>query len=189
MNYKIYIPEKIKCFPEMKLFYSRCSIPFNSQNKDINLVKKMNEIYFRSTFMLEPKIYYRSFYLNDLPEKMIPIQFKDIKKMTIFVSTLGKIFDDFLQNLLNENRIFEATIADAWVCESIEALNWHFDKYLKAKTFMKGTRRFSPGYKNVDIRFNKFIIHNLFGIREFIVLESGEIYPRKTTICFIGWYI
>ncbi|MCR4421571.1 MAG: methionine synthase [Spirochaetales bacterium] len=189
MKYKIYIPPKIYCFPEIKLFYSRCLIPFSSQSKDLNLIKKMNEIYYRSTFMLEPKIYYNSFYLDQLTEEIIPIQFKDIKKMTIFISTLGKIFDDFLQNLLNENRIFEAVVADAWGSESIEALNWHFDKYLKAKSLMRGTRRFSPGYGNVDITVNKFIVQNLFDIGEFSVFESGEIYPKKTTICFVGWYI
>jgi len=52
---------------------------------------------------------------------------------------------------------------------------------------MRGTMRFSPGYGNVDVRWNKYIVE-LLNVEGIEVLSSGIMLPRKTTTCMIGWY-
>jgi len=48
--------------------------------------------------------------------------------------------------------------------------------------------RFSPGYGDVDIRMNHYIVKELIKVEKVKVLSSGEMVPRKTTTCMIGWY-
>jgi len=78
-------------------------------------------------------------------------------------------------------------LLDAWASEALEALNESFDKELRQK-FGEGTMRFSPGYGDVDIRMNQYIVKELIRVENVRVLSSGEMVPRKTTTCMIGWY-
>ena len=81
-----------------------------------------------------------------------------------------------------------STLLDAWASEAIEALNSTFDEKLR-KQFGQGTRRFSPGYDDIDIRKNYDIVKNLLKTDIVTVNQNtGIITPRKSTICMIGWY-
>lgn len=188
MNFWIIKPEKKDCLCDKKIFFSRAGIPFSKQYKDINIVNRLNDIYIESLNYVEPIIYYSNFEKKSLPSKIIPKIFKDTELITIFISTLGHCFDRYIENLSEKKEIFKMTMADSWASESIEKINRYIDKSLREK-YLKGTRRFSPGYQDIDVTANKIIVENIFGIKDIKVLKSGQMLPRKTTVCLIGWYI
>lgn len=189
MKYQIYIPLKTECLPDIKIILSRCKVPFFAQINNIDLIKRINNLYYHSFNIFEPKIYFNSFNLTENVENIIPQQFNKIAKFTIFIATLGEEFDQFISNFADKNEIFDAFIADAWGSEAVESVNRKFDKYIRSISGFKGTRRFSPGYMNIDIKMNKYIVENLFNLKSIKVYETGVMYPRKTTICLIGWYL
>ena len=80
---------------------------------------------------------------------------------------------------------------DSFGSEAAEALANHLSNIVtqraKAKK-MKTTRRFSPGYGDLNVKYNRTIVNLLdahtIGVS---VNEAGMLSPRKTTTGFIGW--
>ncbi len=212
MKINIYIPDKIYCIADKKLIYYRTGIPFSIKNsaslrendindfnncnnfsnisKEINIdivKRKINEIYKSCIKLFDPIIYYNIFDIKELPHFIIPSCFENVRKITIFISTLGKKVDHYIEKLYSENKTFESFIVDSCASESIESLNRHFDFLLRKNIKFNGTRRFSPGYGNIDVKINKFIVESYFKKTDIKVLDSGQLMPRKSTICLIGW--
>ncbi|ABR30594.1 methionine synthase [Thermosipho melanesiensis] len=177
----VYIPEKHEYMPSKKIFLARAGMRYKGMENDLN--EEINEIYLEGLRLSKPIVWFDT--IKDIPN-FVPKSFKGIKKITIFVSTLGKDIDEKIEEYMENGEIFKGAILDAWASEALEKLNDSFDKKLREK-MGKGTMRFSPGYGDVDIRKNKDII-NFLKIKEIKVLQSGVMIPRKTTTCMVGWW-
>jgi hypothetical protein len=184
---EIYFPEKVHCLPEKRNFLSRAGLPSAQQPAEVDFLKKANQVYLLALEVIKPAVFHLTAPVDYFPPELLPESFLNLKALTVFASTLGHSLDDLINELNQKNQSFEAWLVDAWGSESVEALNRHFDRWLRKK-HGAGTRRFSPGYGRVDVRMNRFIIKELLNIEEIEVLESGVMLPRKTTTCLIGWY-
>jgi len=181
---KIYIPETYEIMPQKKIYLLRAG--FNGSKFQINdkLKEEVNKIYKLGLELAQPKAVGDTYKIETVPTELIPRSFEGVKSITFFVSTLGYEIDNYISNA----NTLSSMLMDAWASEAIEAFNESIDKKLR-KDFGKGTRRFSPGYSDIDVRKNWDIVSNLLKI-EIVVInkETGIITPRKSTVCMIGWY-
>ncbi|AEH50621.1 methionine synthase [Pseudothermotoga thermarum] len=180
-----YFPEKFEYMPDKKIFLARAGTRY-SKIDDPAFLQKINELFLLALTEVKPVVYHETVPIEVLPEQAIPIVFKGVKRVTVFASTLGKDFDELVEDYSKKD-VFSAFILDSWGSEAVEKLNESFDKLLRSR-FKEGTMRFSPGYGNVDVRMNKYFVKDLLKVEEIEVLESGILIPRKSTVCMIGWY-
>lgn len=182
-----HLPEAHECMPDKKIFLARLGTRYATQINDHDFIHRINTLFLTALKQIDPAVYHIIVDAEALPVEAIPSTFGNVKKISVFLSTLGTRFDKAIEQLLDQNNTFEATVMDAWGSEALETLNKKFDSFLRNR-FGKGTMRFSPGYGNVDIRINGYIVKKLLKLPEIIVLNTGVMIPRKTTTCMIGWY-
>jgi hypothetical protein len=182
----LYIPEKVNCLPEKKIFLARAGARYSNLVKEKGFMDKANALYLEAFRCIEPMIFYTTTDVEGLPDTLLPNVFHGVTKVTLFLSTMGDSMDELISSYLNKGKTFEAFLLDAWASESLETLNDHFDEQLR-QHFGNGTMRFSPGYGDVDIRMNKYVVKELLKVDKITVLDSGEMVPSKTTTCMIGW--
>jgi len=171
--------------PDKRIFLSRAGARYG--RIDESLIHRVNELFLVALEKIEPVVFYSTLSLSLLPEQMIPSNFQNVTAITVFLSTLGSSIDNLISRLTEQQRTFDAFIVDSWASESLEKLNERFDHLLRER-FGKGTMRFSPGYGNVDLRMNGYIVRELLKVDQVKVLDSGVMIPRKTTTCMIGWF-
>ena len=187
MKSEVFIPEKSDIMPSKKLFLYRAGFKGRQIEMDDVMKENINSIYLHGLRIARPKLFYKTFRIDEVPEQVIPGIFEGTKRITIFVSTLGYEIDEEIERLFEEGKVLKANLLDAWGSEAVEALNERFDAKLRARNG-KGTMRFSPGYGDVDIRVN-FDILELLGVVEVVSdRKTGILRPRKSTTCLIGWY-
>ncbi len=187
MKSEVFIPEKSDIMPSKKLFLYRAGFKGRQIEMDDVMKENINSIYLHGLRIARPKLFYKTFRIDEVPEQVIPGIFEGTKRITIFVSTLGYEIDGEIERLFEEGKVLKANLLDAWGSEAVEALNERFDAKLRARNG-KGTMRFSPGYGDVDIRVN-FDILELLGVVEVVSdRKTGILRPRKSTTCLIGWY-
>ncbi|WP_198407761.1 methionine synthase [Thermotoga profunda] len=182
---EVFYPGKLDCMPDKKIFLARAGARYGKLDEDF--IHRVNELFLIALEKIEPVVYYRTSDLSILPKEIIPSSFGNIKKMTIFLSTLGSAVDTLISQLSEQGKTFDAFIIDSWASEALETLNENFDQSLRER-FGMGTMRFSPGYGNVDLRINKYIVKEFLGVDQVTVLDSGVMVPRKTTTCMVGWF-
>lgn len=187
MRRKTFIPKKTDIMPVKKVFLYRAGFKGSKIEMDDTMRDNVNSIYLYGLEIAEPKLFYKTFSVNEIPERIIPGVFNGIRRITIFVSTLGYKIDEEIENLIKKEQMLKASLLDAWGSESIEVLNERFDARLRAKNG-KGTMRFSPGYGDVDIRVNTDILKLLNVVEVISDSKTGILKPRKSTTCLIGWY-
>jgi len=181
---EIYYPNRVDCMPDKKVFLARAGA--RNGRIEETLIHRVNELFLKALETIEPVVYYTTEEITSLPEEIIPSIFEVVEQVTIFLSTLGFSIDLLISQLAENGKTFDALIVDSWASEALETLNEHFDRSLREK-FGKGTMRFSPGYGNVDLRVNTYIVKELLKVDQVQVLSSGVMIPRKTTTCMIGW--
>ncbi|AZR72687.1 methionine synthase [Anoxybacter fermentans] len=182
----LYIPEIHEIMPSKRVYLFRAG--FKGKNIILDNVMRnlVNSIYTRGLEISEPKLYYTTLPIGDIPPEIIPASFAGSQRMTIFVSTLGKRIDKEIEAYAALEKVLHATLLDAWGSEALETLNKSFDNKLRSK-YGKGTRRFSPGYGDIDIRLNSLILE-LLQVHDVVANpKTGILLPRKSTICMIGW--
>lgn len=184
---KVYVPEKATCMPDKKVFLARAGARYAFLVKEKEFMERANRLFLEGFSHIDPVIYYITSDSQTLLPQLLPSIFQGVKQVTVFLSTLGEEIDNLISSYLNRGKTFDAFLLDAWASEALEALNESFDKELRQK-FGEGTMRFSPGYGDVDIRMNQYIVKELIRVENVRVLSSGEMVPRKTTTCMIGWY-
>lgn len=181
---EIYYPSKVDCMPDKRIFLARAGARYGRIEE--TLIHRVNELFLKSLETIEPVVYHTTEEITSLPKEVIPSIFEAVNQVTIFLSTLGSSIDLLISQLAENEKTFDAFIVDSWASEALEALNEHFDRSLRER-FGKGTMRFSPGYGNVDLRVNAYIVKELLKVDQVQVLSSGVMVPRKTTTCMIGW--
>ncbi len=185
-----YKPDRFLCIPEKKYFLRRAGFPNLAafyKRADSKLQNNILYVYNQGLQIISPALFHLTEKTVRLPAALIPEKFSRADYFSIFVSTLGSAFDEFINHLLESGNILNAFLLDAWGSEALETLNRRFDEQLRRQRG-PGTKRFSPGYLNIDIRLNRWLIEELLQIQEIKVLESGLLVPRKSTVCLIGWF-
>ncbi len=183
---EIYYPSVEEYMPDKTLFLARLKTRYKSIINETDLLVRFNQLYLEGLKSVKPVVYHSLHCVEALPPSLVPSSFFGVKWMSIFLSTLGNGIDELINSLVERGRTHDAAVLDAWASEALEALNESFDRKLRKK-FGRGTMRFSPGYGDVDIRWNKYIVE-LLNVESVEVLNSGVMVPRKTTTCMIGWY-
>ncbi len=145
----------------------------------------LNQTILRSLCLVQPCVQHCSVPTDRVPSQVIPQSFGRIQSMTFFASTLGSAIDREIQSKADQNQILEATLLDSWASEALELLNQRFDKHITGDK--PRTRRFSPGYGDIDLLLNGFIVSWLKFTNITAHPVSGILIPRKSTICMIGW--
>jgi hypothetical protein len=180
----VYIPEAFEIMPQKRFYLLRAGFKGTTHSINDKLKEEINNVYLYGLELSKPKVVFNTLPVDILANSLIPHSFKGVKLITFFASTLGKDIDNFISN----SNMLISTLLDAWASEAIEALNSTFDEKLR-KQSGHGTRRFSPGYDDIDIRKNYDIVKNLLKTDIVTVNQNtGIITPRKSTICMIGWY-
>jgi len=184
---QVYMPEKKSCMPDKKIFLARAGARYSFLVKERDFMERANRLFLEGFSHIAPVIYHITSDANLLPPQLLPSIFQGVKRVTVYLSTLGEEIDNLIGSYLNQGKTLDAFLMDAWASESLEVMNENFDEELRQQ-FGKGTMRFSPGYGDVDIRMNHYIVKELIKVEKVKVLSSGEMVPRKTTTCMIGWY-
>lgn len=164
----------------------------------IQMRETIGNMHLRGVDTIDPFLFHRTDFTSELIALgFLPASFHSTSSVTVFVSTLGIRIDEEIQRDFVEGRTLEGLLLDAWASEAIEAINDLFDAYIRENR--SGTRRFSPGYGDVDIRKNHDILGYLtsealtqggcpLSHRISVNPSTGIMIPRKTTIAMIGWF-
>ncbi|KUK02964.1 MAG: Vitamin B12 dependent methionine synthase, activation domain protein [Thermotoga sp. 50_1627] len=183
---ELYVPKIEEYMPDKAVFLARTRARYKNIVGEIDLLVRFNELFLQGLRISRPIVHHRVCPIEELPGALIPDSFSGAKQVSLFLSTLGKNIDELINSLLEEDKTHDAAVLDAWASEALETLNEAFDRKLRQR-FGDGTMRFSPGYGNVDVRWNRYIVE-LLKVEDVEVLSSGIMLPRKTTTCMIGWY-
>jgi len=107
----IYIPEKFEYMPKKKIVLARASTRY--EKLDEELIKKINDLYLEGLSLSSPTIWYETFNIEELPKSLIPGKFKGVKKITLFVSTLGEEIDKKIEHYTENGEVLRAVIKRA----------------------------------------------------------------------------
>jgi len=134
-------------------------------------------------FLPEVNIYFKSGDLSNL--------WKDAEKITVIAATLGCGLDELVSDLLVSGQYTKAVIADAIGSAAAESAIEQVNQILKHRGAQEGrvpTPRFSPGYGDLPLEFQKEIISvleaNEIGIR---ITEGYMLEPRKSVTAMVAW--
>ncbi len=112
--------------------------------------------------------------------------------VTLYVATIGSGVEERSAVLSRGGCAREALLWDAFGSEAAEATARAVSRITRqrAKTAgMTTTNRFSPGYGDLKLEFNRVIVDLLGAERIGVsVNEFGMLLPRKTTTGIIGWH-
>jgi len=118
--------------------------------------------------------------------------FKNADKVALSICTIGPGLETESTKLMEKNEMMRGLVMDALGSEAAEEVAEQVDKILceKArKMHLWPSRRFSPGYKNWDIKEQKYIFQTLpaekIGVR---LTESFMMVPRKSVSFRINFY-
>ncbi len=116
---------------------------------------------------------------------------KDAKFVSIYTATIGENIEEMSTKLSESGKIKKAHIWDAFGSEAAEAVAKRLSIIASQRAKRKNmitTKRFSPGYGDLALEYNRIIIDILktsqIGVS---VTDAGLLVPRKSTTGFIGW--
>jgi len=116
---------------------------------------------------------------------------QDAKFVSIYAATIGDNVEEMSTMLSKSGKIKDAHVWDAFGSEAAEAVAKRVSIVVNQRAKRKNmvtTKRFSPGYGDLALKYNRIIIDILktsqIGIS---VTDAGLLVPRKSTTGFIGW--
>jgi len=118
--------------------------------------------------------------------------FKNADKVALSICTIGPSVESESTRLMKKNETLRGLVVDALGSEAAEEAAEQVDKMLfnKARKMdLWPSRRFSPGYKNWDIKEQKYIFQTLPSEDIGVTLtESYMMVPRKSVSFRINFY-
>jgi hypothetical protein len=199
----ISLPSDSVSVPE-KIFLARAGI---NPNKDIdtNLKNQIEEAKKTCRELSRLEALYDTFDFEILNERrfkvadelfesrMIVRNFEGCSKVTLIVATLGEKVSEKIDHLFSENQYSLAFLMDAFASEYVEYFVNKIDDFLRKEMMRKGmigSKRLSPGYEDLGLEMNEFIVkkldaENRIGVR--VIKDSYMLFPRKSITALIGW--
>ena len=135
---------------------------------------------------------------NEVLTDLFSIPGKDIAKLlqtssfvSLFAVTSGEKALKFKNDLFDKKEITKAAILDAVLSEMTDSLAEELNKNLKRMASLKAynlTRRFSPGYGDLSLSFQKVLLETLDSEKIGITLNEKYIMkPEKSVTAVVGW--
>ena len=145
--------------------------------KDLNIISAGDkEIILEENFKVE------SFYLREV--------FFDAIKVTVGCVTLGKGIPQLINDKMSSGKYYLAALADSYASQYVELLAEKWFEMRKQEQRSRGlfpTLRFSPGYGDFELKYQKEIIHLLEMEDKINVTDSFLLEPEKTITFLMGW--
>ncbi|MCX7820535.1 MAG: hypothetical protein N2258_02545 [Brevinematales bacterium] len=137
----------------------------------------------------EDKILFEDFEINS---KKLSELLKKSKIATILAATIGEELTLEVEKRLKNENYTEAVILDAIGSEAVETFTNHIQSILEREKKLSGykaTMRYSPGYGDLSIDFNSYILERLDAKKINLTLypESKILHPEKSITAIIGW--
>jgi hypothetical protein len=113
-----------------------------------------------------------------------------ISRASVILATIGDRIDELIIGEEKSGNTFGSFMIDGIASEFVEFFVRHIDRILRNRPGNKyGRTRISPGYGDLPIELNQWIVNRLNGHKYGIsVMEgSSQMIPRKTITAFIGW--
>ena len=125
-----------------------------------------------------------------LTGKLVEKHLKNCEKVTLMLITLGREVDSLIEDAHLEGNELLSFFLDAVASEFAECVAREVDLMLKEeeKGYVSGAR-ISPGYVDLPLQLNQWIVNVLDGNRFGISVkeDSYMLLPRKTISALIGW--
>lgn len=186
-----YTPKPSEFMPLKRAYLARAGFKGVQTALDDTMREMVNRIYLTGLDFAAGRVHYATCSVGvsggGIPLGVIPESFQGVRAVTFFATTLGSAIDTQIEEFTTGEQILQATLLDAWGSEALEALNRFFDAELR-RQYGNGTRRFSPGYGDVDLRVNSKILELLQCEGVHAHPDTGILTPRKSTVCMIGWF-
>jgi 5-methyltetrahydrofolate--homocysteine methyltransferase len=136
------------------------------------------------TITLESNISFHSQKLSKILE--------NAKKVTLLISTIGKLLPDEAARLMKNEEITKAVILDAIGSEAVETFADYMTGVLMQENTVYGLKpsmRYSPGYGDLNMEIHKEILPLLEADKIGISChkESYILIPEKSISAIIGW--
>ncbi len=142
-------------------------------------------VYAKGYALIQPQL--QSVTLGYNNELILPTSFAQPKAVTYFVATLGSEIDQKIAEYFHQGQDLKGFLLDAWSSQSVEQILRWWDRVLRRR-YGKGTIRFSPGYKGLDITANGDILERFLQLPLVVAnKQTGIMLPRKSCVALIGW--
>lgn len=127
----------------------------------------------------------------DLLGKSTAHRLWNVKKVTLFVVTIGSNLEKKIKEYSKNGNIANAAILDAVGSAAVEScvdhVNEMIDNHAKESGF-KTTKRFSPGYGDWELKEQKGLFHLLNASQIAVSLTGAHLMqPEKSVSGVIGW--
>lgn len=127
----------------------------------------------------------------EIPSKNLVQIFKNSHKITALLVTAGSKAVEYKEQLLKNNELTKATLADAILSELTDALADELNRFVLRQASLNGfklTMRFSPGYGDLALNFQKNLLDFLDSNKFQVTLTENYIMiPEKSVTALIGW--
>ena len=142
-------------------------------------------VYRKGFALVQPQL--SSITLEYSTDLVLPTTFALPRQVTYFAATLGKEIDQSIGDYFQKGQDLKGLILDAWASQSVEQMLRWWDRVLRYR-YGKGTIRFSPGYKGLDILANVEILERFVNLPAVVAdRQTGIMLPRKSCVALIGW--
>ncbi len=128
----------------------------------------------------------------EIVSKKLSDVLKNSNKITIIAATIGEEITKEVEKRLKEENYTGAVILDAIGSEAIESFVDYIQNILEREKKLSGykpTMRYSPGYGDLSLDFNAYILDKLstkeIGLT--IHQETKILKPEKSITAIIGW--
>ncbi len=131
---------------------------------------------------LEEEFKVESFYLREV--------FNDAVKITVGCVTLGKGIPELINDKMASGEYYLAALADSYASQYVEVLAEKWFEMRKQEQRSRGlfpTLRFSPGYGDFRLSYQKQILSLLEMEDRIKVTDSYLVEPEKTITFLLGW--
>ncbi len=112
-------------------------------------------------------------------------------KATLFICTIGDAIPKAVAKFISEGEITKGAVLDSVASEAVEAVANKVNEIIAQEAIGELaylTRRYSPGYGDWDLRYNKDILDILKGGEIGVsITENFLMQPEKSITAIVGW--
>ncbi|MEJ5284661.1 MAG: hypothetical protein ACP5Q5_08945 [Brevinematia bacterium] len=128
----------------------------------------------------------------EIVSKKLSDVLKNSNKITIIAATIGEEITKEVEKRLKEENYTAAVILDAIGSEAIESFVDYIQNILEREKKLSGykpTMRYSPGYGDLSLDFNAYILDKLSTKEIGLTIhpETKILKPEKSITAIIGW--
>ncbi|WP_099191910.1 hypothetical protein [Tepidibacter mesophilus] len=151
---------------------------------------------------IKPCIYYKDMKIKSIEKDKVILDEIDIDsaylskgllgchKVTLIALSIGDELPKYTQKKYLESKFSQSSIADILGSHAVEILIDKFHNYLISKNLLRGVHsslRFSPGYGDWDLTYQKNILDILETHKDIDVSSNFLLQPIKSVTAIIGW--